>query len=450
MRLSSKSGGFMSQCIVIADEITGGSSVGAMLQKNRCTVCSLMSAPGLKDQACRKFDCLVYSTNSRRLTPEQSYQMVFYAARLLKSDEVKVYAKRIDPAMRGNTCAETQAMLDALGDPERVAIVVPAFPALKRTNVGGYMMIDGRPLQKSLASIDDLEPAKSGRVADLFIEKFRYKSEALHLKEYIKGTEYLAARISELASNGTRALVMDCTSQEEINMIADAVIASGIKFLAVDPGPFTATLARKVMRVSRERVSRKTKIFGLVGISTPLAAAQVEVLRLEERVLIIAVRKAELLSDDLQRRAAEINRVVDEIVTKFDDYNTAFAVSDNMNVATQDQADFGDPIPGGARSEADELEIMSGAYGQIASKVLERRPEIGAVYSAGAEFTVAICRELKSEGLKILGQVMPLTAYGELLSGTRNNLKFVTSASSATDANTITESVQYLKRKLET
>ena len=92
----------MPQCIVIADEITGGSAVGSMLEKNGNSVCSLMSARGLKDPETAKYDCLVYSTNSRTLTALQSYQLVFSSAKLLKSDEVKLYAKRIDPAMRGD------------------------------------------------------------------------------------------------------------------------------------------------------------------------------------------------------------------------------------------------------------------------------------------------------------------------------------------------------------
>ena len=181
----------MSQCVVISDEITGGACVGALLQKNGCSVCSLMSTQGLKDNNCRKFDCLVYSTNSRRLTADQSYQMVFYAARLLKSTDVKIYAKRIDPAMRGNTCAETQALLDALGDPDRVAIVVPAYPALKRTNVGGYMMIDGKPLQKSLASLDDLGPAESGPFyRKVFISYRSITSERIHKGYRLFGIPY--------------------------------------------------------------------------------------------------------------------------------------------------------------------------------------------------------------------------------------------------------------------
>ena len=54
----------MAQCVVIADEITGASAVGALLQKNRSTVCSLVSSRGLKDAATKDFDCLVYSTKS--------------------------------------------------------------------------------------------------------------------------------------------------------------------------------------------------------------------------------------------------------------------------------------------------------------------------------------------------------------------------------------------------
>ena len=213
----------MAQCVVIADEITGARAVGALLQKNRSTVCSLVSSRGLKDAATKDFDCLVYSTNSRNLMPNQSYQMVFYAGKLLKSSEVKLYAKRIDPAMRGNTCSETQALLDALGDEDRVAIVVPAFPELKRSNVGGYILVDGKPIQKSLIGLDDLRPAASGRVADLFIEKFRYKTDVLYLKDLFHGSDYLANKIKACAENGARAIVLDCTSQQDINTIADAL-----------------------------------------------------------------------------------------------------------------------------------------------------------------------------------------------------------------------------------
>lgn len=437
----------MAQCVVISDEITGASSVGAMLQKNRAKVCSLVSSRGLKDPATQKYDCLVYSTNSRNLMPTQSYQMVFYAGKLLKSNDVKLYAKRIDPAMRGNTCIETQALLDALDDKDRVAIVVPAFPELRRSNVGGYILVDGKPIQKSLVGLDDLRPSDSGRVADLFIEKFRYKTEPFYLKELFHGTDYLAQKIRATAENGTRAIIFDCTSQQDINLIADAVIKSGIKYIAVDPGPFTATLARKVMReVSNEQADNQ-KIFGLIGGSNPLIAAQVEMLRLEEKALFVPVKNIDLIDDD-QKRANEIERVVSNIVARYNDFPTVFAVSDHLGANSQILMQFDKMIEESNHSLVEAMDLIATAYGQITRMVLERCPSFKAIYSTGAEYTVAICRELKSLGIDIEGQVLPLTAYGHLLDGPYNGLQYVASASSATDPNTLIESIQYLRRKM--
>ncbi|MBU3825987.1 MAG: four-carbon acid sugar kinase family protein [Candidatus Anaerobiospirillum merdipullorum] len=437
----------MVQCVVISDEVTGGSSVGALLEKNQSSVCALISSQALKEPAINDFDCLVYSTNSRNLTPEQSYQLVFSAARLLRKPDVKIYAKRIDPAMRGNTCAETQAMLDALGDSDRVAIVVPAFPALHRSNVGGYILLDGRPVQKTIIGQEDLQPQASGRVADLFSEKFRYSTKALHLKELMHGQAYLAKCFQDLAAQGVRAIVLDCTSQEDINMIADAVLASGIKFLAVDPGPFTATLARKAMR---ERVStvRHPRIFGLVGGSNPLISAQVELLRLNENVHLVPVKNLELLQDD-QHRASEIERVVNEIVLNAADFNASFAISDFLGASSQQLDLFQTTLANTNRTRNEAIDIISAAYGEIAKQVLSRCLDFKAVYSTGAEYTVAVCRELKAYGLRLKGQVLPLTAFGEILGGDFDGLKYVTSASSATDTTTIVDAIQYLKRKLE-
>ena len=439
----------MAQCVVIADEITGGSSVGSLLEKNGCSVCSVMGARGLKDPLTAQFDCFVYSTNSRNLTKEQSYQLVFYAARLLKNPDVKVYAKRIDPSLRGNACSETQALLDALGDNDRVAIVVPAFPDLHRSTVGGYILVQGRPLPKSLVGLDELNQQASGRVADLFTEKFRYHAEALHLKEFLHGTAYLADRIRELSSRGARAIVFDATSQEEINMIADAVLLSGIKYLAVDPGPFTATIARKVMRAERgDAPEHKPRIFGMIGGSNPLISAQVEQLRLEEKVLLVSVHNRDLIEDD-QKRTAEINRVASEISTRISDYTVAFVVSDHLGANNEQIAAFDRYLLNTNRTRVEAIDIISAAYGEIAAAVLAQRSDIKAVYTTGAEYTVAVCRELKSLGLRLKGQVLPLTAYGEILGGEFNGLKYVTSASSATDVTTLVDSIQYLKRKLE-
>ena len=438
----------MAQCVVIADEITGASAVGSLLQKNRSSVCSLVSARGLKDPLVQQYDCLVYSTNSRNLNPTQSYQMVFYAGKLLKSEQVKLYAKRIDPALRGNSCTETQALLDALGD-DSIAIVVPAFPELRRSNVGGYILVDGKPLPKSLVGLDDICPASSGRVVDIFKEHFRYKTEAVYLSDLFYGRDHLVQKIKDLAANKARAIVFDCTSQQDINTIADAVIKSGIRFIAVDPGPFTATMVRKVTSAASAEATQlsQQKIFGLVGGSNPLIAAQVELLRLEEKTLFVPVKNIDLIEDD-QKRAAEIERVVNTISARAASYTTVLAVSDHLGANAQILSQFDQMLEFSNYSRIEAMDLISTAYGQITHMVLERCPMFKAIYSMGAEYTSAICRELKAMGIDIQGQVRPLTAYGELIGGPYAKLKYVTSASSATDTETLVDSIQYIKRKL--
>ncbi len=437
----------MTKCVVIADEITGASAVGALLEKNKCSACSLMTARALKEDKVKKYDCLLYSTNSRHLTKEQSYQLVYYAAKLIKNKDIKIYSKRIDPSLRGNTCTEVQALLDALDDKKRVAIVVPSFPDLNRSTVGGYLIVNGRPMQKSLAGLDQITPSQhSGTVNELFTKKFRYKSCSIHLNELIKGREYISNLIQKLANDDVRAILFDSTTQEDINLIADSLLDSNIDFLAVDPGPFTATLARKI---TREKEKSNYKIFGIIGGNNPLISAQVEILRLEEpNAHFVTIRNKDLIINE-QKRKFEILRVVNEIIKAFNEHTVCLLVSDHLGASKLQLKDFEDCVQNRYSSTLEALDIIATCYGQIAEQILSEVTNVKGIYTAGAEYTVALCRELKAVGLSLKGQVLPLSAFGELIDGEYEGLKVVTSAASATDVNTLSDCIQYLKRKLE-
>ncbi|MDY6416382.1 MAG: four-carbon acid sugar kinase family protein [Succinivibrio dextrinosolvens] len=55
----------------------------------------------------------------------------------------------MDSTLRGNIGAETDAMLDSLGE-QYTAIVVPTFPSSGRTVVGGYLLVNGALLHKTI------------------------------------------------------------------------------------------------------------------------------------------------------------------------------------------------------------------------------------------------------------------------------------------------------------
>ena len=75
--------------------------------------------------------------------------------------------------------------------------------------------------------------------------------------------------------------MVDCVSQEDIDLIADAVETSKLKVLAVDPGVFTASLVRK--RIPPTEKKEKNKVLAVVGSVNPHTRLQLEELWLSQR-----------------------------------------------------------------------------------------------------------------------------------------------------------------------
>ena len=234
----------MAQCVVIADDLTGGNATGVLLAKTGYKSYTILNSQNAVDKNC---DCLIYTTDSRSISPEEAYGRVFNTAKSLEcfKDTVKVWSKRIDSTLRGNIGSETDAMLDAVSEmtgENVIAISAPCFPSSGRTLVGGYMLVDGLPLHKTNVAIDPKTPVKTSDMVKLF--KSRYPVASLGLNSLMNGKHKLADEINSLVEKGARVVIIDCVTQEDLDLIADAVITSRIKFIAVDPGVFTAALAR--------------------------------------------------------------------------------------------------------------------------------------------------------------------------------------------------------------
>ncbi|MGL6219893.1 MAG: four-carbon acid sugar kinase family protein, partial [Lacrimispora sphenoides] len=147
----------MPQCIVVADDLTGANATGVLLKKMNYRTYTVMNSERLNLSLFDQCDCIMYPTDSRAASSETAYNRVFNVTNLLKNEEVKVYAKRIDSTLRGNVGRETDAFLDALG-PDYTAICAACFPASGRIVIGGYMMVKGLPLHKTEAALDPKTP----------------------------------------------------------------------------------------------------------------------------------------------------------------------------------------------------------------------------------------------------------------------------------------------------
>ena len=432
----------MPQCVVIADDLTGGNATGVLLKKMNYQAYTVMNTESMDLQALEDCDCVIYPTDSRGVASEVAYERVYDICSLLKDDAVKVYSNRIDSTLRGNLGSETDAMLDCLGE-DYIAIVAPCFPASGRIVIGGYMLVNGLPLHKTDIAIDPKTPVKVSEVAVLFHEQSKYKTASILMKDLMHGKHYLADVMKAHVADGCRILVVDCVTQEDLDLIADAAITSKLKIVAVDPGVFTATLSRKLITPSQKK--EKNRILAVVGSVNPNTKAQMEELWLSQRIHNVFVKTRELLESE-EQRSAEIQRVIHEIL-EVSHLNTVSTVTGD-GIYPENRIDFQPYMEKYHCSMDDVTDKINSAFAEIAYGIFQAQPEYKGLYTSGGDVTVAVCKKFQTAGLSLSDEVLPLAAYGQFLTGDFAGIHIITKGGSQGERDAINRCITYLKEKL--
>ncbi len=432
----------MPQCVIIADDLTGANATGVLLKKINYNTYTVMNAERLELSKLSESDCIVYPTDSRAAEPSIAYNRVFNVAKLLKNDNILVYSKRIDSTLRGNLGRETDALLDAL-DNGAVAMAVPCFPQANRILVGGYMLVNTVLLHKTEAALDPKNPVRTSSARDIFCSQSVYPVGSLYIKDIMLGKKHLTDEIKELKANGCRIIVFDCISQEDLEIIADSVIESGVKFIAVDPGSFTATIARKLI-VPSEKKSRY-KILATVGSVNAVAKIQLDELLLAQKVLQVSINTKELVESE-ERREREINRVVENILVNCENYEICAAVGNG--IFPENRLNFTEYAKRLLCTPEDVSNLINDSLAEITYLILSRNPDFRGIYTSGGDITVAVSRKFKTAGIRLLDEIVPLAAYGEFISGEFDGLKVITKGGMAGDKNAMNICIRYLKEKL--
>ena len=155
----------MVKLLMIADDFTGALDSGVQFAVRGARTCVVTDPAYDFSQAKADIQVLVLDAETRHLTPETAYAVVFRAVKdALKAGFTYVY-KKTDSALRGNIGAELTAVLDAAGA-DRMAFL-PALPKMRRTTREGVHYIDGVPVADSVFGQDPFEPVTASSVAEI-------------------------------------------------------------------------------------------------------------------------------------------------------------------------------------------------------------------------------------------------------------------------------------------
>lgn len=437
----------MYRCLIVADDLTGANASGVLLKTFGLSPLTLTGdlPPPAAVRAGR--DALIVPTDSRAVDPIVAYQRVRNATMALAAPEVSLYTKRIDSTLRGNVGVEIDAMLDGLAaveDSDRLAVVVPAYPQAGRVAVGGYLLVNGILLQRSDVACDPKTPVLTSRTLDLVAAGSRRSTLHIPLDTVYAGVDHLTAALREAHRNGRRIVVLDALQPEDLETIADAVLAANLPFIAVDSGPFSAALAGRLLLTERSPQPR-ARVLMVVGSVVATAGEQLRELYRAYKVVTAYLDPLLLLA------GSDIARIeIEQAVKKL---NTAPADTDLLCLTTNSLDSTAcldlDAI---ARSRASDIDTVSGlinqGIAQTVEQLLDAPLRVGGLYLSGGDTTIAVFRRLGAVGLVLERNVLPLIAYGYLMGGRFEGMPVITKGGTAGDRDATKVCARFLRDEL--
>lgn len=150
----------MVKLLIIADDFTGALDTGVQFAA-RGAETRVVTDLTYK-YADTDAEVLVMVAETRHLSPEQAYDVVFRVARTAWEAGVSYIYKKTDSALRGNIGSELSALMKAC-DVEALPFI-PAFPKMNRVTIGGVHYVNGLPVAESVFGKDPFEPVMDSSV----------------------------------------------------------------------------------------------------------------------------------------------------------------------------------------------------------------------------------------------------------------------------------------------
>lgn len=151
----------MVKLLIISDDFTGALDTGVQFAA-RGAETRVVTDPAY-EYAQTDAEVLVMVAETRHLSPEQAYDVVFRAAQTAWEAGVPYIYKKTDSALRGNIGSELSAVMDACGI--KAMPFLPAFPKMNRVTVEGVHYVEGVPVAQSVFGKDPFEPVTDSAVA---------------------------------------------------------------------------------------------------------------------------------------------------------------------------------------------------------------------------------------------------------------------------------------------
>ncbi|MFP4647246.1 MAG: four-carbon acid sugar kinase family protein [Candidatus Acetothermia bacterium] len=372
----------------MADDLTGSGEIVALLTREGVFPKLMINPPREACSGLNGKTSMVLDLELRSLAPVKAYETIKWFSEFREIAQNLKYLK-VDSTLRGNFIAEIEGLVES--EFFDAVIFAPAFPGMGRQTVGGYHLVDGRPLERT----DYANRINDGVDRSNIYQYFTAKSENLkpglvELSVIEKGPDRAAARMGELIENGANVIVMDAAEKRDLEVIASASYSTPCKLLmAGSAGLFQALLGAYEPNIVGFEPSSDPALVVCGSLNT-VARRQLRLLGKSE----IDLKPFEISLEDL----IDIGR--GKPSSKVESVHSSLRKGHNVALSTP--SDFVQ-LPDSQMKQVEKgLGIMTEQLIQI------HHGEISGLILTGGETATAVLRALKIRELQIIGELEPL------------------------------------------
>lgn len=424
----------MIKLAVIADDLTGANDTALQFAKRN--IKSSVEINFMKMEDVEDKEVIVVDTDSRDLDKELSYKKVKDICEKISKYDIKCIYKKIDSTLRGNLGAEIKAVADVF-NPD-IVIIAPAYPANQRVTIGGYHLLEGKPIELTEIANAPKTPVKKSYLPSILTEQVNEKIAILDFKLLRQKTDIISKKIVEFLQEKKRWIVCDIIEEENFITLMDAV-SSYKNILWVGSAGLAEYLPYFYKWKGNKELymkNRKGSVLVCAGSVSHITQNQVRTLLNQRKINLVKINMVRLL-EDKNSELIEKSQIINQLIREQKNILLATAQSDDE---VEKAIEIGKKYN---LSRKDVSEKIATIMAELV-KSIDVNGLSGMVLTGG-DMAVHICRAIGVNSIKIISEIDKGVPLGFIESNKLEKLFIVTKAGAFGKPDVFIKSIQAIE-----
>ncbi|UZD62850.1 four-carbon acid sugar kinase family protein [Brevibacterium sp. JSBI002] len=221
--------------LVVADDLTGATDASVQFARAGWQARLQLDESVSENQSNGTVSARV--TDARAMNDDEASQLTRDAVLTGTAGQDQRLFLKIDSTLRGSVAAQIDGALAGwkTRQPEAVALVCPAYPAMGRTVIGGRLLVDGVPVDETAIGNDPVTPVTTSFVAEILPDSEAFNGFIEH--------EQLRRAIKRAQDSGAASLTVDARTDNDLSAIAEVVAEFGGTVIPVGSAGLASALS---------------------------------------------------------------------------------------------------------------------------------------------------------------------------------------------------------------